>query len=123
MDDRTPFEDLEEQLSNWKPYSSSYYVPESLARIGLTFLINRRCTTNLLAKFIWEELPAAKWMATLDTAGLAHQADRSQLLVLQGVVKLPSQIQGVPIRGAFTIDKTKESPMLGMPMLGFPSWQ
>lgn len=72
--------------------------------MGFIFLIDLGCTTNLLAKRMLEELPAATRAATLDIAGLARQAGRSKF-VLQRVVELPvpGQVQGVTNQEAFAI--------------------
>lgn len=105
----------EQQTS--RPYNSSYFLPESVSGKVVLFLIDTGCTTNTLAKHVFDRLPeVARRQIQLyaDTHGTV--AD-SSVLVFLGLVELACQVWNVATVEIFIFSHCKENAILGMPFL------
>ena len=101
----------------WKPYNTCYFLPGKVQGKPVRFLIDTGCTTNLLAKHVFDRLPPSS-RQTLRPYTDSHgtMADGSTL-PFYGVIELPCRIRDVMVTETFIVSKLGDDAILGMPFL------
>ena len=80
------------------------------------FLIDTGCTTNLLAKHVFDKLSPRVKIGLEECHSNGAMADGTQL-PFYGVLKLPTRLRGLQTEETFVISRISEDAILGMPFL------
>ena len=94
----------------------SYYLPGRVDKLVVQCLIDTGCTTNILAKHVFDKLPASKKSDLEECHSSGTMADGTRLS-FYGVVKIPLKLRGVYTEEAFVVCCVNEDIILGMPYL------
>ena len=103
---------LDETL--WKPHESSYFIPGKIDRCTANFLLDTGCTTNLLAKHVFDKLPMQIKDEVQSHESHGFMADGTRL-PFYGLIKIPIRLRDVKTEETFVISSIKEDAILGMP--------
>ena len=102
--------------TDWKPYSTSYFLPGRIEGRPVQFLVDTGCTTNLIAKHVFNRLSShtRSQLKESETHGL--QADGSRL-PFYGLLTVSARLRDLKIEEAFVVSEIREDVILGMPFL------
>lgn len=105
---------VDEQL--WKPHEPSYFLPGKIGRCTAKFLIDTGCTTNLLAKHVFDKLPRQikDEIQSHESHGIMADGTR---LPFYGLIKAPIRLRDIKTEETFVVSGIKEDAILGMPFL------
>ena len=99
-----------------RPYRASYFIPGKVEGRPAQFLLDTGCTTNLLAKHIFDRLPEQIKSRRQDYASHGLLADGTRLPFF-GMVRLSIRLRQVKIEETFVVSQISEDAILGMPFL------
>ena len=100
------------------PHSPSLFVPSKVVGRSVNFLIDTGCTTNLLARHVYRELPASV-RSNAQPLPEGHQgtlADGSKI-EFDCCLRVSCRIRNLRITETFMVCPIKEDGILGMPFL------
>lgn len=107
----------QQRSDNMRLYSSSYFLPGVVAGRSIMLLIDTGCSTNILAKHVFDRLPAGtRNKLQPSIAENAKIADGSDM-PLHGTITLPCTIRDHRTVVAFRVAAVFEDAILGMPFL------
>ena len=99
-----------------KPHQASYFVPGKVEGRPVQFLIDTGCTTNLLAKHVFDRLPEKIRSQKREYAKYGLLADGTRL-PFYGILQLDVRLRQVKTTEVFIISQLNEDAILGMPFL------
>lgn len=99
-----------------RPHHPSYFLPGRVHLVPLQFLVDTGCTTNLLSKRVFDQLPPEVRETMQDCARQGYLADGSPLPFF-GVIRLVGRIRSVPTEVDLVVSQISEDVILGMPFL------
>ena len=108
--------DLQAQQIFDRPYRASYFIPGKVEGRPVQFLLDTGCTTNLLAKHVFDRLPERVRSQKQDYASYGLLADGTRLPFF-GMVRLAVRLQQVKVEETFVVSQISEDAILGMPFL------
>ena len=101
---------------DWKPYSTSYFLPGRIEGRPVQFLIDTGCTTNLISKRVFDGLPNRVKNDLKESAPHGVQADGSRI-PFYGTLTARGRLRDQAIEETFLIGQIREDAILGMPFL------
>jgi len=87
-----------------QPYGSSYFLPGKLAGKAATFLLDTRCTTNLLSRRLFDTLSASLEPYKGEHGTLAD----GSCIPFYGVIELTGRVCDQVISETFIVSQLKE---------------
>ena len=99
-----------------RPYRASYFIPGKVEGRAVQFLLDTGCTTNLLAKHVFDRLPERVRSQRQEYASYGLLADGTRLPFF-GMVRLAVRLRQVKIEETFVVSQISEDAILGMPFL------
>ena len=99
-----------------RPYTTSYFLPGKLEGKSVQFLIDTRCTTNLLSRHVFDWLPERIKSGLEESDSHCVMADGTQL-PFYGVLRLPLRVRDVKAEEVFVVSRSSEDAILDMPFL------
>ena len=121
MASRGPTAELEEgayqaQQVYDRPYRASYFIPGKVEGRPVQFLLDTGCTTNLLAKHVFDRLREKIKDQRIEYASHGLLADGTRL-PFYGMVRLAIRLRQVKVEETFVVSQISEDAILGMPFL------
>ena len=111
-----PGEEFQAQQVYDRPYRASYFVPGKVEGRPAQFLLDTGCTTNLLARHVFDRLPERIRSQRQDYASYGLLADGTRLPFF-GMVRLSIRLRQVKLEETFVVSQISEDAILGMPFL------
>ena len=100
----------------WKPYNPSLFLPGRVVGQTVQFLLDTGCTTNLIAKHVFDRLPKAVRGEIQEYDSYGSMADGTRL-PFYGMITIPMRLRNMKFDETFVICGIKEDLILGMPFL------
>ena len=97
-----------------QPLENSYFLPGKIGRQAVRALLDTGCTTNILAKHVFDKLPASVKNASQMPDMNGVMADGTPL-PLYGLVSTPIHLRDLQIEETFVVSRIREDVILGMP--------
>ena len=108
--------DFQAQQVYDRPYRASYFIPGKVEGRSAQFLLDTGCTTNLLAKHVFDRLPERIRSQKQEYASHGLLADGTRLPFF-GMIRLFVRLRQVKLEETFVVSQISEDAILGMPFL------
>jgi len=100
-----------------QPHGDSYFLPGKVAGRSVTFLLDSRCTTNLLSRRVFDALPPKERRELAPYTGEHGTLTDESCIPFYGVIELTGHVRDQAIQETFVISQLEEDAILGMPFL------
>lgn len=107
---------FDENISN--PHSPSLFIPGKIIGREVQFLIDTGCTTNLLARHVYEKSPPniKKTLQPIPKDKHGTLADGSKIC-FDGLLRVTCRVRNLKVTDTFMVCLISEDSILGMPFL------
>lgn len=101
----------------WTPYNSCYFLPGRVHGLEVQFLLDTGCTTNLLARSVFNQLPATVKSTMMPHSNSYGTLADGSTMTFYGAIELPCRVRGISLTETFVVSDLGDDAILGMPFL------
>ncbi len=111
-----PEPEVQQTSATERPYQPSYFLPGKVEGRAALFLFDTGCNTNLLAKHVFDLLPARlrQFLEPCHSHGVMADGTR---LPFYGIITLSGRLRDIKFEETFVVSQINEDAIFGMPFL------